>query len=153
MSKQKKRVKAGDILELEARDHFAYLHYIGKHPEYGDAVLVSPRVQTRWSPGTGDIFAGGYVAFYPAAAAVQQGLVKVVGHSPPPALPRQLRRPGARSADRVVTWVIEGDSREVVRTKLSQEELQLPIAAIWNHELLVQRIADGWTPVQEGRDA
>jgi len=151
MAKERKRAKVGDVLELEAGNRFAYLHYIGKHAEYGDAVLVNPRLQKRQTSVTSDIFADAYIAFYPAMAAVSQGLVDVVAHLPPPTLPSRLRRAGARSGRRVDTWIIEDGSREVVKTKLSDEELQLPIAAIWNHELLVQRIAEGWTPTQEGR--
>lgn len=151
MATQRKRVKAGDVLELKAGDRFAYLHYIGKHPEYGDAVLVNPRLRERQASVTGENFSGGYVAFYPVTAAVAQGLVDVVAHLPPPNLPERLRRAGARSGRRVDTWIIEDGSREVVKAKLSEEELRLPIAAIWNHELLVQRIAEGWNPTQEGR--
>lgn len=151
MTTQRKRVKVGDILELKAAKRFAYLHFLGRHPEYGDAVLVSPGLGERPTPVTGEIFSSGYVAFYPLSAAVAQGLVEVVAHLPPPDLPKRLRRPGARSGRRVDTWIVEGDSGEVVREKLSEEELQLPIAAIWNHELLVQRVAEGWHPAQEGR--
>jgi hypothetical protein len=50
----------------------------------------------------------------------------------------------------VDSWIIEDASGEVTKAKLSEEELRLPIAAIWNHELLVQRLAEGWTPVEEG---
>jgi hypothetical protein len=146
-----KRAKVGDVLELEAGNRFAYLHYIGKHPEYGDAVLVNPRLQERQTSVTANIFSDAYVAFYPVTAAVSQGLVEVVTHLPPPTLPNRLRRAGARSGRRVDTWVIEDGSREVVKAKLTDEELRLPIAAIWNHELLVQRIAEGWIPAQEGR--
>jgi hypothetical protein len=153
MATQRARVKAGDVLRLRAGERFAYLHYIGKHPEYGDAVLVSPKLHELQASVASAIFAGGYVIFYPAAAAVAQGLVEVVAHLPPPSLPERLRRAGARSGRRVDTWIIEGGAREVVKAKLSEEDLRLPIAAIWNHELLVQRIAEGWNPMNEGRVA
>jgi len=151
MAPQRKRARVGDILELEAGGHFAYLQYIGKHPEYGDAVLVSPRLQPRQPSVTENIFSDGYVAFYPVTAAASQGLVKVVGHVSPPALPSRLRRAGVRSGPRVDTWIIEDESGEVVKAKLSEEELKFPIAAIWNHDLLIQRVAEGWTPQREGR--
>ena len=151
MAKQRARVKAGDVLQLRAGERFAYLHYIGRHQAYGDAVLVSPKLHELQAPVADAIFVGGYVAFYPAAAAAAQGLVDVVGHLSPPSLPERLRRAGARSGRRVDTWIIEGGTREVVKVKLSEEDLQLPIAAIWNHEFLVQRIAEGWNPLNEGR--
>lgn len=151
MATQRTRVKVGDVLQLRAGDRFACLHYIGKHPEYGDAVLVSPKLQERQVSVTSENFAGGYVAFYPAAAAAAQGLVEVIAHLPSPSLPDRLRRAGARSGRRVDTWIIEDGAREVVKVTLSEDELRLPIAAIWNHELLVQRIAEGWNPTNEGR--
>lgn len=82
---------------------FAYLHYIGKHSEYGDAVLVNPRFQERQTSVAADIFSGAYVAFYPVTAAVSQGLVDVVANMSPPSHPSRLRRAGARSGHRVDT--------------------------------------------------
>jgi hypothetical protein len=73
MAKQRKRAKVGDVLEFEDGDRFAYLHYIGKHPEYGDAVLVNPRFQEGQTSVTADIFSDAYVAFYPVTAAVSPG--------------------------------------------------------------------------------
>jgi hypothetical protein len=140
------------VLEIHIGDHFAYLHYIGRHPHYGDAVLVSPVVHQRRTSVTADVFSDSYVAFYPVAAAVSQGLVVVVAHWLPPSLPIRLRRAGVRSGHRVETWIIEDGAQEVVKSVLSDDDLQLPIAAIWNHELLVQRIAQGWIPAHEGGD-
>lgn len=153
MAAQRKRVRPGDVLELQAADRFAYLHYIGKHPEYGDAVLVSPRLHDRKTPVKGDVFSSAYVTFYPVTAAVAQELVEVVGHLQPPNLPGRFRRPGAISGRRIKTWIIEGETGEQVKSKLSEKELQLPIASIWNHEYLVQRILEGWNPAQEGRES
>src|SRR5262245_57227834 len=127
-----KRIKAGDVLQVCVAGRFAYLHYIGKHPEYGDAVVVSPRIRERQTSLSSDNFSDGYVTFYPAAAAVAQGLVEVVGHLPPPTVPGRLRRAGARYGRQVETWIIEDGGREVVKSKLSEEDLRLPIAAIWN---------------------
>jgi hypothetical protein len=151
MTSHRKGVKAGDVLLLKVGDAFAYLHYIGPHPEYGDAIVVGSKVRERQAVVHGEMFSSGYVAFYPLRAAVAQGLVEIVGYEPPPSLPARLRRPGARSGRRVDTWIIENDTGEAVKTKLSEEELQLPIAVIWNHELLVQRITEGWHPTQEGK--
>lgn len=150
MTERRKRAKPGDILELRVDDHFAYLHYIGKHPEYGDAILVGSLLKERQASITAQIFSRGYVAFYPAVSAVAQGLVEVVAQLPPPKLPERLRRAGARSGSCVDTWIIEDESGEIVKAQLSEEELRLPIAAIWNHELLVQRISEDWDPSREG---
>lgn len=130
-----------------------YLHYRGIHPEYGDGVAVcTTRFPNRVAVSE-DLFRDSYVVFYPARAAVSRGLVKVIGHLPSPGLPGRLRRPGARHGTNVETWIIEEDSREEMRRRLSEEELRLPLAVIWNHELLVQRVLEGWRPENEGRGA
>lgn len=128
-----------------------YLHYLGVHPEYGDGVAVCPKrfpgpvvVEER-------LFDSSYVVFYPARSAVVRGLAKVVGQLPSRGLPRRLRRPGARLRGKVETWIVEEDSREEVKRLLSDEDLRLPLGVIWNHELLVQRVLEGWRPENEGR--
>lgn len=151
MTVQRKRLKLGDVLLLALTSGVAYLQYLGRHPQYGDAVLVSSRLPEPLSSVTSQIFMGGFVTFYPAATAVNQGLVEVVDNFSPPTLPSRFRRPGARSGRRIDTWVIESPAGETVKSKLSAEELQLPIAVIWNHEFLMQRISEGWHPSQEGQ--
>ena len=138
------------MLELKVGERFAYMHFVGKHPEYGDAVLINSQLGARQKSIFAEYFANGYIAFYPVTAAVAQGLIEVDGYLPPQKLPERLRRAGARSGRHVKTWIIESGTEEVVKNKLSNEERRLPIAAIWNHELLVQRISEGWDPMQEG---
>jgi len=146
---QRKRLKRGDVLALHASGRLGYLHYIGKHSEYGEAVLVSPKLWDRQMTVASEIFSGGYVTFYPATAAIAHHLVEVVGHLPPSILPRRFRRPGAIAGSHVKTWIIEDGVKEVVKVKLSEDELRLPIATIWNHEYLVERLEEGWNPVDE----
>jgi hypothetical protein len=63
---------------------------------------------------------------------------------------RQRFRPGARAGLTVTTWIMEDVSSEEVKQQLSAEERNLPIAVIWNHELLLQRVREGWRPEMEG---
>jgi hypothetical protein len=150
MAEKRKRVKPGDVLEFATNDERAYLHYIGKHSEYGDAVVVCPeRYEKRPANMTG-IFDSGYVVFYPVTAAAAQGFIDVVGYLAPRAVPVRLRRPGARRGNRIETWIIEDDSAETLSRQLSEEERLLPIAVIWNHEMLVHRVREGWRPEWEG---
>ncbi len=147
-----KRTKPGDVLRLKTADTKAvYLHYLGRHPEYGDGAAVCPSQHDVEVEMSADLFRGSYVTFFPVAAAVAKGLASVVGHLPSPGLPKRVRRPGARSASKVETWIIEDGANEVVKQKLSAVERELPIAVIWNHELLLQRVAEGWRPEMEGR--
>ena len=147
-----KRAKPGDILQVTTPDGLIYAHYLGRHPEYGDAIAVCPTKQTAAVPVSAELFRGGYVIFYPAVMSASRGLAAVVGHLSSPGLPKRMRRPGVRSGRKVETWIIEDDSRETVKEELSDEDRQLPIAVIWNHELLVQRVAEGWRPEMEGHD-
>lgn len=141
-----KRVRPGDVLEIAADGGMIYVHYLGKHPEYGDAVAVSPAKHLERMPISLELFRDSYITFYPAAVAVNRGLASVVGHLASAGLPPRVRRPGARSGRKIETWIIEDHSRETVKESLSDEERELPIAVIWNHELLVQRVSEGWRP-------
>jgi hypothetical protein len=141
-----RRVKPGDVVEVQTADAFLYLHYIGRHVEYGDSVKVCTEVYNRRVPIGADMFRGGYFVFYPVSASVAKGLAVVVGHLPSGSVPTRLRRPGARVGRRVETWVIEDVSGETVRRELSDEERSIPIAAIWNHEFLLERVTGGWRP-------
>jgi len=153
MAARKKRPKPGDLLKVAVDGGSAHLHYLGKHPEYGDAVrVVASECMPEASSDRDTLLAEGYVAFYPVVAAVSQGLVDVVGHhGTVTQVPSKLRRPGARSNDgRVLAWVIEEGGAEAVTKTLTPEQRALPIAVIWNHEMLCTRIREGWRPEREG---
>jgi hypothetical protein len=146
------RPKSGDVVEIQGPEGLLYLGYLGTHREYGDAVMVSPAVHAVRPTIGGDLFRDGYVAFYPLRAAVSCGLALIVGKTKAVAVPHRLRRAGARTGRTVTSWIVEdGFGREEIRFSLSKEELLLPIAAIWNHELLVERLVGGWRPEKEGK--
>ena len=145
------RANVGDVLMVPTADgRAAYIHYVGRHHEYGDGVAVCPGLRDRNLAIVPTLFENSYVTFFPAVAAVARGLASVVGHLPSSGLPTRFRRPGARSAGRVDSWVIENGRDEVVRRALSDDERLLPIAAIWNIGLLLQRVANEWRPETEG---
>jgi hypothetical protein len=151
MARIRKRLVGGEILEVSVGKRFGYVQFIGEHREYGDAILVSPTLHDRQAHfGTG-FFDSGYVTFYPAGVAVSNKLVEVVAQSSPPKLPKRFRRPKAQRDGAVESWVIEGGWRDVVKQNLTDEERRLPIAGIWDHELLRKQIAKGWTPETDGR--
>ncbi len=45
---------------------------------------------------------------------------------------------------------MEPDGTEQLKRKLSLKDRELPIAAVWNHEYLIDRINEGWKPEHEG---
>jgi hypothetical protein len=151
----RKRVKTGDVLEVKSSRGYTYIQYVGKHAEYGDVIRVLPGIYDRSLPDVREIVESvGYLGFYSARAAVSQGLAMILGPFPLPSstsVPINVRRAGARGPDgTVLTWIIEREGQEFVRENLTDSEKQLPIAAIWDHELLMLRVCEGWHPSKEG---
>ena len=154
MTSSRSRARPGDLIEVNTPRGLAYLHYTARHPDFGDTVFVLPGLHAsrprEWSsPHEQD----GYFAFYPVGAALRQGLAEVVARLPISAgmdTPPALRRPGARSQDgKVLCWLVWDGKEEVVKPELSPSERHLPIGAIWNHEMLLLRLSEGWRPEQE----
>lgn len=155
MTAHSKRPKPGDFLRISVDGLAAHIYYLGKHSEYGDVIRVVGSASVPDNLSDQDaLLATGYTAFYPVRAAAREGLAHVVRHHEhggAKQVPTKLRRPGARARDGgVLTWVIEQDGREYVTKHLTAEERSLPIAVIWNHEMLCTRIRDGWRPEIEG---
>jgi hypothetical protein len=149
----RRKLKSGDILEVFLPAGIGYVQYVGTHAEYGDAVRVlSGHYASRVADLSGLLSDAGYLAFYPATAAVAEGLVSVAGSLPLPAgcgVPTHLRRAGARAPDgKILTWIIEKDGTDTVCRELTDAERQLPIASIWSHEGLTTRMSQGWSPDQ-----
>ncbi len=152
---RRQSLKPGDVLEVSCGRRLAYIQYVGKQPEYGDTVFVYPTLFERRPADLKCLHAvAGYLTFYPAGRAVRQGLAEVAGACPlPPGLqvPSVYRREGVTDREgKVLAWIIVRDGRETVRRRLTASERKLPIASIWNHEYLVDRIVEDWRPEQEG---
>ena len=137
----------GDVLCAQTTDGAVYVQLVGTHPVYGDAVRVDPRVHGSL-PALDDLFHDGYFTFYPARMAVKKGLMRVAGHCAAPPMPGIWRRAGARRGTAIETWVIEAPDGEQVTRDLTSAQRLLPIAAIWNHALLLERVTAGWDPTQ-----
>jgi hypothetical protein len=152
MSKIRKRLLGGEILEVPVGARFAYVQFLGEHREYGDAVLVNPALHERQAHFPARFFSSGYVTFFPASDSVTMKRAEVVAQSTPPQVPKKFRRASVTLDDGTVeSWVIEGGWRDVVRETLSDEERSLPIAKVWTQQFLGEQIAKGWTPETDGR--
>jgi hypothetical protein len=154
MTSSRSRARPGDILEVTTSRGLAYLQYTSRHPDFGETARVLPGLfQTRPEDWSALPAQEGYFAFYPVGAALRQGLVRVVGWRPVPAgreTPPALRRAGARSVDgKVLSWLVWDGKEEVLTRELTPSERLLPIGAIWNHEMLVLRLAEQWRPEQD----
>jgi hypothetical protein len=148
MNNASRKPRIGDVLELVVGAGFGYVQYLGRHSEYGDAIRVVPRMFSQHQSVAASLFEDAYITFYPVQASSANELSRIVGNLPAPQLPTQFRRAGLRAGTQVETWIIEDDRGETLVRELSVSELLLPIAAIWNHEYLVQRIDEGWTPAR-----
>jgi hypothetical protein len=142
----------GDVLEIAFPRGFAYIAYAGRHDSLGDAVWVVPRVYATPTRAWESVFGDkGYFAFYPAHAAVRHKLVKKVDYSTHAIrlLPSQRRSITSKDENgKAASWLItEGNVRTPRRDEdLSEDERMLPIASIWNHEYLLDAIAEEWMP-------
>lgn len=146
-----KLVQVGEVLEVQLQRGLGYAQYLGTHELDGDAVAVVPRVFPERPAIEPALLYDSYVTFYPVHLALRQKLVQVVGHLPAAPIPKVFRRQGAMSGREVLTWLIDDGPTTTVKRELSEEELRIPIAGIWNHEYLLNRIAEGWRPEHVGR--
>jgi hypothetical protein len=145
------RAKPGDVLEAKAPDGFVYVQYLGTHPKLGDTILVCPKKFSERPTLSSELFAEGYLAFYPVGAVMSHGLAAVIGRlAVERDVPTRLKRPGISRPGEPEPWVIEGGTKDIVKPELSDEERRLPVAAIWNHEMLLYRISEGWRPEIQG---
>jgi len=150
-SMPKKRMTAGDVFELAIGDRAGHIQYLGEHPRYGSTIRVARGVRSVRPSNLAALFQHPYIAFYPLKATLGKGLVKAVGTMDVESaeVPRRWRRAGARRDGRIETWIVDGPDGQAVCRTLEPDQLALPIGAIWNHEMLVERLRTGWTPEME----
>lgn len=156
MTKRRKQARPGDVLEVSTPRGLAYVHYTYfTYKPYREAIRVLPGFfGTRPADFTALVNSPeAFFSFYPARAAVSQGLVEIAAHHPVPpekAFPAVYRRAGARSREgRVLAWLIcEGTNETLVR-ELSDEQRYLPIFSIWMHDSLVSALVKQWRPEQD----
>lgn len=149
MKNTKGKVVRGDIFETAHNRGYGYVQYVGKHPIYGETILVSPSLYEAKQADVAKIFSAGYFTFYPISHAFREGAFVRLVNAEAPGLPKKWRRAGAIVKDKVVSWIIENDGIDTVKKTLSEEDSHLPIADIWNHEYLLNRLSQGWIPSNE----
>jgi Regulator of ribonuclease activity B len=157
MTASRKRIRLGDIVEIQTPGGLAYLQYTSRHPRLGDTVRVLPGLFAE-RPAAAELNAlaakEGYFTFYPVGAAIRQGLVEIAANCPIALnleAPSALRRIGSMTPEgKVVAWRISDGTKEaLVKRELTAEERRIPIASIWNHEFLVSRLSEQWRPEHE----
>lgn len=154
------RLRPGDVLSVQTNGRKWHMCYIGRHASLGDTVWVSS--QNRELAAALDCHAfmsDGYYVFYPATAAIRRKMITRAGYCPEGMrmMPRLFRysSPLVREGESQI-WRIAEDARVgtpfVIRDSLTVEEAELPEAAIWNHEFLLERLRTGWHPRHDASD-
>lgn len=122
------------------------LMFAGRHADYGTAVFAHPALVASGARFDETTFSEAYATFYPANASLRAGLTRKIGHITPRPMPTEWRRPGQIVGKEIRSWIIENTAGERVTRHLTDEEADLPIAEIWNHEMLLTRVAEKWRP-------
>jgi hypothetical protein len=144
------RLRPGDVLKVECGSLLGFIGYLGRHAHFGDAVWVLPELFADSPLDLCSRFNGaGYFQFYPATTAARHRLATKVGFCAEAmrVVPARWRNIINRNADGTVrSWLICDSVGHEPRDHLTVEERSLPIGQIINHELLLQRLREGWTP-------
>jgi len=150
-----KAPKIGDVIEVRTSRGLAYIQYVFRHtspPVYGELVRVLPGIYES-EPDLHELAQQKerFFVFYPVVAACRRGLARVVGKEDVSGFRFPLmRQPGFRDKDgKVLDWYLWDGEQTSPLEELTEEMKQLSIAAIWNHELLIERIDEGWSPRDE----
>lgn len=141
--------KVGDVFEFDTPCGHAYFQVALDHPKYKTLIRVLPGLfETR--PDIHGLVAGSdrFKAFYPAASALRQGLIRSRGRF---AVPERdsvfplMKWPIGGEGHRY-GWAIWDGRRELERrVALTEEQKGYAEPGIWNHALLVDNVASDWS--------
>jgi len=75
-------LKIGDVVELNTNRGFSYLHYTHKHRQYGALLRAFAGFHEARPSSLTELMVGASVfqCFFPLGAAVDQGIVSIVGN-------------------------------------------------------------------------
>ncbi|HEV3079066.1 MAG TPA: hypothetical protein VGY66_04780 [Gemmataceae bacterium] len=153
-----KRLVLGDVVEIALPGgKFAYAQYVfnyTKPPVWGTLLRVLKGIYPRRQKDVAELVDGEdqFPVFYPAARTLSLGLITIIGNAPVPLRFKKLplfRACNTNFKTGVKTWWLWDGKRERYVGKLSPEHYDLPICQIIGHQLLVDRIASGWSPRDE----
>ena len=143
------RPKPGDVIEIPTPSGFAYAHFTHKHKRFGALIRILPGLFPQPPPDFSSLVQkkAQFVTFFPLGAACNRQIVRVVAEETIPAAAQEfpLFRCGVRASDGLVhTWWLWDGEREWKIGSLKPDQHHLPVRAIWNDTLLVERILSGW---------
>jgi len=142
----------GDVAEIPTRHGLAYAQVSHDLPSYGPLLRVLPGFFER-RPADLQALAdqrASFVAFFPLKHAVRKGRFEIVARCRVPEFAQSfpLFRSGFidPKTGKVKTWWLWDGEKEWPVGSLTKEQHELPIRAVWNDTLLLERIEQGWTP-------
>jgi len=147
-----KRIKIGDIVEVETKLGLSYAQFTHKHVQYGDLLRVFSGVYSSRPPSF-DFLSGEAIqfdCFLLLGIAVKRRYVSIVDNV---AISENLSqfpifRTGAVDpvSGKVLTWWLWDGENEWRIGELTPDQKLISILGIWNHALLVERIEGHYTP-------
>lgn len=152
-----KRAQPGDIIEVSTAKGLAYVQYTHQHPTHGGLIRVFDAVFESRPSGFAEIVKGPvrFSTFFPVRAAVHRGIFKVVGHEviAPQNAAFPIFRIGIEDpkSKKVALWWFWDGEREWAVGQITSEQRKMPLRAVWNATMLIERIETGWTPQDDPR--
>lgn len=138
------------MVEINVPGGAAYVQVTHEQEEFGYLIRALPGLH-RSPPNLGRLVQQSHrwVAFYPVDEAIKRGLVRKIGSYPIPPTARDfpifLAAGLPDRSGRVNDWWL-WDGRDEKRIgALRDEQRDLPLREVINHEVLVTRLASGWS--------
>lgn len=144
-----RKIKLGDIFEINTPKGKAYLHYIYKDKITGDLIRVLPDIYAE-RPASFDELASSkerFMVFFPLSAAMKLKIVIQVGHYSTDNFgrPRYMRAEHIIRGEFLGWHIIDTETwqRQLVKT-LTPEQKKLSPWGIWNDTLLIENLMNDW---------
>ena len=150
-------IRPGDVFSIATAKGEAYFQYVLKNDTMGQAIRVLPGLHPEVQPDMKSLVCQetNFWVFFPVTAALRQRIIKRAGNYELPAHAQQM--PFFRSGvvdpqtRRVQNWWLWDGEKSWMVGAITEEQRKLPIKAIWNDTLLIERIESGWLPEHDVR--
>jgi hypothetical protein len=152
-----KKLHVGDLVEIQTPAGKAYAQLINSHKQFGSLLRVLRGLHDERPLDLKGLAMGStqFIVFFPLRAAINAGVVAVVGNERVPSeyVAFPLFRAGVADpkSGKVATWWLWDGEKEWKVGELDEQQKRLPIRGVWNDTLLVDRIISGWTAETDPR--
>lgn len=144
-----KRLKLGDLFELETSEGYAYVHFIYKDNKLGELIRILPQLYNARPSNLGEIVSHQerFMVFFPLSIARKRKIVNYVGNYNIEGYnkPKYMRTEYTVKGEFLGWHIIDTETwqRRLVKS-LTSEEKKLSPWGIWNDTLLIERINQNW---------